>query len=238
MKLELALGGVALLLIPLVACEHAPNDTSRTSSPVPTPTGTSIPPSRPTRPPPTPPPPDEDFVCPADVPLTDSDLDKEVGWKPGAASPGSCSATDLQTITANFKNTNIRTYFDLGQGISETCFACAFSKDTDASWGPIVGTAENNGETGFVNLGACYGAIEGAACGKAIQYESFCSNVACNECAVTSSEREQCVTKASESNGMCAPFTDKRTTSCPSWQLNVKSCGDVQLAIKTLCGTP
>jgi hypothetical protein len=52
--------------------------------------------------------------CPADVPLTEADLDKEVGWKPAKASPGVCSAADLTKLEANFKNTNIKTYFDLG----------------------------------------------------------------------------------------------------------------------------
>ena len=238
MKLLLSCAGALLLL---VACT-----TDDGSIAGPTPVPTTRPPSRGSssstggipRDPPEPP--DDPIVetCPSNVPLTASDLDKEIGWKSGAPAQGACTPDDLQQIETNFKDTGIRTYFDLGKEISDPCFACVFSKDTDAKWGPIVGTAENDGETGFVNYGACFGAIEGDACGKAIQYESFCQNVACNECTTTSSERAKCIAQAESGGGMCESFVSTKTKSCPSWTLNVKSCGEIQTAIKTLCGTP
>jgi len=178
------------------------------------------------------------IICPMDVPLSNADLDKEIGWKPGSPAQGSCSTADISQLESNFKSTSITTYFDLAKGVSDTCHACVVSKDTDAKWGPIVGTAENNGETGFVNYGACFGAIEGDACGKAIQYEAFCQNIACNECVTTESERAKCISAASAAGNMCESFTNEKTKSCPSWSLNVKSCGDVLTAIKTLCGAP
>lgn len=239
MKLALACTGTVLAFV-LVACGSSNDDPIRTIPPGSVSTGTpSRPPSRPTPPPPS----DDDwgddgYGCPSNIPLTEADLDKEIGWKPGAPAQGSCSETDLQTLSANFKSTSIRTYFDLAKGVSDTCRACVVSKDTDAKWGPIVGTAENDGETGFVNYGACFGAIEGDACGKAIQYQSFCENVACNECATTTQERADCITKTTSSGGMCESFANERTTACPSWTLNVKSCGDIMKAIETLCGTP
>lgn len=240
MKLALAGFGTVVALL-LVACGSSGSSSGEvgTLPPRQVSTGTpSRPPSRPTPPPPS----DDDFgddgFCPIDVPLTAADLDQEIGWKPGAPAQGSCSATDLQKLAANFKSTNIKTYFDLANGVSDTCRACVVSKDTDAKWGPIVGTAENDGETGFVNYGACFGAIEGEPCGKAIQYESFCTNIACNECATTAAEREACIVEAIDAGGMCKSFATTRSSACPSWTLNVKSCGDVQKAIATLCGTP
>ena len=182
--------------------------------------------------------PSEPVECPQDVPLTVADLDKEVGWKPGAQAQGSCTTTEITQIEANFKDTGVRTYFDLAKNVSDTCRACAFSKDSDATWAPIVGTAENNGETGFINYGACFGAIEGGTCGKAIQYQMFCENVACGECTTTTSERAKCIAQSETAGGMCESFVSTKTTSCPSWTLNVKSCGEIQTAIKTLCGAP
>jgi hypothetical protein len=175
--------------------------------------------------------------CPGDAPLSEADLDDEIGWKPSAASPGACSATDLEQLEDNFADTSLTSYSDLGKNLSDTCRACVISKDTDATWGPIVAVGGTSGQTGFVNYGACFGAIEGAPCGKAIQYESFCTNIACEGCA-TRQELAECVTTSTSANGMCASFANKRTSACPSWALNVKSCGTILKAVATLCGSP
>lgn len=181
---------------------------------------------------------DPDDFCPSNAPLSEADLDDEIGWKPSAPAQGSCTTADLEQLKDNFSDTALRTYLDLGKDLSDTCRACVITKDTDATWGPIVTVAETNGESGFVNYGACFGAIEGAPCGKAIQYESFCTNIACQECATTREELAECVTKSTDGSGMCASFAGNRTKSCPSWALNVKSCGEILKAIATLCGTP
>jgi len=172
--------------------------------------------------------------CPANVPLTDADLEKEIGWKPAKANPQACTAADITKLEANFKNTMIKTYFDLGEGLGDACFACVFAKDTDANWGPIVGTAENMGETGFVNFGACFGEVEDPACGKALQFEQFCYNIACNECTTTSTERQKCVETAGAS-GMCTTFGDETAKACPNIQTSAKKCNSIIDAAKTLC---
>ena len=174
--------------------------------------------------------------CPQNVPLTEADLEKEIGWKEAKKTPGACSPTDLTQLEKNFEDTGIKSYFDLGKQLSDECFACVFAKDTDANWGPIVGTAENNGETGFVNFGACFGAVEDPACGKALQYEQFCYNIACNECATTSTERQKCTEKAG-SSGMCTEFGDTTATACPNIQTSAKQCNSIIDAAKTLCGS-
>lgn len=178
---------------------------------------------------------EEPSDCPADVPLTAADLDKEIGWKPAKATPGACTAQDITQLEANFKDTGIKTYFDLGKDLSTECFGCVFAKDTDANWGPIVGTAENDGQTGFVNFGACFGEVEDEACGKALQYEQFCYNIACNECSSTSTERQKCVEKAG-SSGMCTEFGDTTAKACPNIQSSAKKCNSIIDAAKTLCG--
>ena len=174
--------------------------------------------------------------CPQNVAITEADLDKEIGWKAAVAAPGSCEQADITQLEANFKDTNIQSYFDLGNGLSAECKACVFSKDTDANWQPIVGTAENNGETGFVNFGACFGSIEGDACGKALQYEQFCYNIACNECATTQTERQKCIGTAGDTGGMCEEFGKSTGTACPKLQDTASQCNSVLDAVKTLCG--
>lgn len=174
--------------------------------------------------------------CPKSSPLTAADLDKEIGFKPAKQSPGVCSVEDITKLEANFKDTGIKTYFDLGKGLSDGCFACAFSKDTDTNWQPIVGTAENDGQTGFVNFGACFGFVEDEACGKALQYEQFCYNIACNECTTTSTERQKCVEKAG-SSGMCKDFGDVTAKACPNMQTTAKKCNSIIDGVKTLCGS-
>lgn len=241
MKRVLFFSSSCTVAVVVAACSggtDVPTFTTPASATTSVPTSSpGLPPKRPGPPPPSDDPPEPDpFECPANVALTPTDLDQEIGWKSGAPAKGSCTAADLTKLASNFEDTGVQTYFDLAKGVSTTCKACAVSKDTDAKWAPIVGTAANNGETGFINYGACFGAIEGDACGKAIQYEKFCENIACNECAFDSKERAACVSKAGASGGMCSKFASTRTSACPSWTLNVKSCGDILEAIKTLCG--
>lgn len=177
-------------------------------------------------------------ACPPNIPLTAADLDAEIGWKAAAPSAGACSTADLTQLQNNFNNPAIASYLDLGNGLSTTCKACAISLDTAGSWGPIVATAADNGATGFINFGACFGSIEGAACGKSLQYEQFCYNVACNECAVTQAERQMCITKAGDPGGMCKGFGDTTTVNCPNIATTAAKCNTIFDAVKTLCGGP
>lgn len=182
--------------------------------------------------------PDEDAgACPASVALTAADIDEEIGWKPAAKVTGACSADDLVRLEANFKDAAVTSYFDFGKGLSDTCSACAIAKDTDDKWGPIVGVAASNGATGFVNFGACFGAVVAEPCGKAVQYEELCYNVACDECAATQSEQQSCVSAAGE-DGMCKAFAATTQDACPGLSGAVDQCGTVLDAVKTLCGAP
>jgi hypothetical protein len=176
---------------------------------------------------------DDAGSCPVDIPLTAADLDKDQGWKPAKAPYAACTSGDLLQLEGNFKNTNIKTYADLGTGLSASCVACVITEDTENNWGPLV-TAQGGG-TGFVNFGACFGAVESEACGKALQYEQFCYNIACNDCTTTSSERQKCVEKAG-SSGMCTSFGSATAKACPNIQTSAKSCNSIIDAAKTLCG--
>lgn len=183
---------------------------------------------------------DQGPACPAkpDKPITADVLDQEIGWKPAKAAPGSCTQADLTKLEANFKDTNLKTYFDLGNGLSPDCVTCTFSKDTDANWQPIVGTAMDNGMTGFINFGACFGSKDGDACGKALQYEQFCYNIVCNQCATTQTEHDQCVQAAGMDQDICGALGDATGKACPNLQANAKACNTIIDAVTTLCGAP
>lgn len=127
------------------------------------------------------------------------------------------------------------TYLDLGKNLSASCKACAISYDTDANWQPIVATFANGGDTGFINFGACFGAVEGSACGKALQYEQFCYNIACNECTTTSTQRQQCVSVAGATGGMCNTFGNTTATSCPNIATTATTCNSILDSVKYLC---
>jgi hypothetical protein len=177
----------------------------------------------------------EPIVCPAVLPLTAADLDNEVNWKPAKAVPGACSTQDLAQLETNFKGIGIQSYYELGKDLSPDCFACVLTKDTDATWGPFVATEADDGKTGFVNYGACFGYVEDVECGKAVQYEQFCYNVACNKCTTTKEDRQDCVAKAG-ADGMCADFKTARNTACPNIDASAKKCNSIIDSAKTLCG--
>jgi hypothetical protein len=183
--------------------------------------------------------PEEDAAsnCPKAITLTAADLKADPGFKAATASPGVCSEADIKMVETNSKDMSIKTWFDLAKGINPACTACLTSKDTDANWQPVVGTASNNGETGFYNFGACFGSVEGVACGEAIQFAQFCGNAACPraECGATTTQRNQCLQKANAAGGPCAAFSDEVTKSCPKIQDTAKKCNNILDGMRTLC---
>jgi hypothetical protein len=193
--------------------------------------GPAVKPTPPEIPPDTPVPPPPDPCPPPATPLTAADLDKEVGYHAAIISATACTTGDITTLETNSNDTTIKSFFDLGKNLSDTCKSCVLAKDTDTHWAPIVGTASDNGATGFYDFGACFGAVEGDACGKAVQYSEFCFNVACNKC----SNRDACVKKAGGKGGYCEAFGAEVVKSCPNVQQTTALCGNIIDAAKYLC---
>ncbi len=196
-----------------------------------TPPPAHTPPVIPDVPPDPPPPPPPDPCPPPAQALTAADLDKQVGYHAAIISANACTTGDITTLDNNSNDTTIKSFFDLGKNLSDTCKACVLAKDTDTHWAPIVGTAADNGATGFYDFGACFGAVEGDACGKAVQYSEFCFNVACNSC----SNRDACVKKAAAKGGYCEAFGAEVVKSCPNIQQTTNFCGNIIDAAKYLC---
>lgn len=172
--------------------------------------------------------------CPGAIGVSSADLDAEIGWRCAAAAKGACTTQEITTIEANLKNAGTTSYYDLANGVSGACKSCVITKTTDPSWGPIVATAADNGATGFINFGACFGYLMGADCGKALQYEQACYNVACSECATDSTQRQKCIEVAGD--GGCKGFGDATAAACPDLQSASKQCNNVLDSIRTLCG--
>ena len=175
-------------------------------------------------------------VCPKNLTLTAADLDKDIGWKPAVKTPGACTEADLMQFDKNLKSFQFKKYLDLGNALSAPCKACAISVDTDQAWGPIVGMAADGGFTGFFNFGACFGEIEGAACGKSLQYEQLCYSAQCGGCA-TQNEKNVCVGTANQSPALCRSFSDQVPVDCPDLMNTAKQCNSIVDAVKTLCGS-
>jgi len=167
---------------------------------------------------------------PGAYPLEAGTLDEEIGWKPADAGRGACTDEELATVLSNPVDGG---YFDLANGVSVGCRACIVSKDTDDAWGPIVGTAENGGETGFINIGACFAVAFGAACGKAVQYERFCKNLACYEwCAPVAIPGCEALSLAP--TAMCHAFGLETDAACPDDAGT--TCATIGDVLRSVCG--
>jgi len=174
-------------------------------------------------------------ACPVEESLSSADLDKAVGWHCPAPKKGACTAAEIDTISKNLDDTNVKSFFDITNGVGDACKACAVSKDTDAKWAPIVGIASTNGESGILNYGACFGHLIGASCGRSVQYSEFCFDQACGDCATSQTERTDCVKAASA--GTCKGFVDSIAKECPLLANFEDQCSDIVNVVKVVCGS-
>jgi hypothetical protein len=249
MRTALAVSGLVVAMF-VAACSSSPpdipNDVALTAPPRRAPkeqAGTSSPATNPPAPAPAPGSGDGTdsagagaLACPQKQAVAAADFDASVSWRSAARMAGACNATDGDSLEKAFADPNLKTWVELGTRVSPACRACVISYDSDAAWGLIVATAADGGATGFVNFGACFGHLEGAPCGKAMQYEQFCYGLACDACPAGAAEQQTCTTKASEAGGMCETFARTRSESCPNIQANLPKCGTIRDAVTTLCG--
>ena len=167
--------------------------------------------------------------CPG--PVTADDI---IAWKaPKAASPGSCSPTDMANLTAKFNDDNA-TYMDIYTAIGATCQACVFSNQADTNWQEIVWSPDMASGNAFVNFGACYDLAPGgsAACGKGVQDDQFCYEAACPDACT---DQMGCSTTAS--SGVCMMYDSEVTSGCGSAVTALdKDCSDAIDAIQFQCG--
>ncbi len=197
-------------------------------------------------PPPLPPdPPEPPDACvpnacpPCNQPaITAADLDSAVGYKSAVAQTGACTSGEITQLDNNANDPSTKSYADLGKGLSVACKACVIANDTDSHWAPVVATAKDMGQTGFYDFGACFGAVEGDACGKAVQYSQFCFDSVCTCAGTDQNARAACVKKAAAKGGACATLNDAVVSACPKIQDTQTTCGDILDAARFLCSSP
>jgi hypothetical protein len=175
-------------------------------------------------------------LAPDKAPKDPSELDANPGWKPALAPDAKCTSEELTTFEKNLNDQNLKSWKDLGTSLSDACAACIITPDTATNWGPVVYTASDDGNTGFYNFGACFGALDPSdACGKAVQYLEFCLDSACTDC-TAQTDRDQCIKDASADGGPCKSFTDTTNSTCKKLSANSTKCDNVAGAAKALCG--
>jgi hypothetical protein len=173
-------------------------------------------------------------ACAANVPMTAADLDKDIGWKPAQAPHAACTAEEIAQFGANLNDMTLTQWSDLAKGLGMPCADCIVTSHAATNWGPIV-TNANMGTGGFTNFGACFGHVFSESCGKAIQYDEFCLDVACEAC-LTTQERQDCAESAVGPGGMCFEFAATVNVECPNLGIAPKECLTAFDSAKFLCG--
>ena len=178
--------------------------------------------------------------CPGAAP-TKADLDNPdgaPGWNPPKPrNTTACSVSDISAFGANLNNQNLTSWDDLVKGLPTTCAQCILSRESDAHWQLVV--ADATGANGFVNWGACYAvAPHGSnACGQAVQYLNFCTDISCNSC--PDAQFQSCTQAKATTSACDANFGQALTSSCD--QTNAQAlddaCGSAVNAASVLCGT-
>ena len=181
----------------------------------------------------TPPPPNDDETkqetCgPNGAYATMEAFDAQFGWKPPAPRQNVCTADDLAAIAAVQQAASYR---DFVAGASAACQACALTTKDSPNWAPIVITNEA-GTAGIANYGACFAAVDSAACGKARQYLELCVAAACSEC-TTQGDLRDCFERSK--NKQCETMFVEAQTQCTKLAEADASCGSLQAGIEYLC---
>jgi hypothetical protein len=167
--------------------------------------------------------------------VTPASLDQDPGWKPAKAPAPACTTSELSQFEKNLSDTNVKTWQDLATDLGATCAACIVTSDAETNYGPIVYVAASGGTKGYYNFGACFGAVESPACGKAIQYLEYCLDATCDSC-FTQSKRDTCISDATGTGGTCSSFATTMSSECKNLSVSGKKCNNMIVAAKTLCG--
>jgi hypothetical protein len=173
-------------------------------------------------------------TCLVDPEVTPATFEQSPGYKPGAQNSGACTTVDLSQFEKNLDDANIKTWKDLGTDIGTTCADCIITSKEAANWGPVVYT-DDVGDRGFYNFGACFGVVEQASCGKAVQFLEWCLDAACDAC-TTQGDRDSCIESAFDTGGPCESFAETLGAECKNLTTSGKKCNNILDAAKTLCG--
>jgi hypothetical protein len=134
------------------------------------------------------------------------------GYKNPRVQPGACEPGVTKVIEDLFDaNPSGVKFTDIKDALADDpgCAECAFGKEADAEWAPLV---EATSGQGFIqNGGGCVAVVsKNEDCGKAYFEWDLCLNFACTDC--EGSDQQSCVSAVQSS--ACKDQTDALGTAC------------------------
>lgn len=172
-------------------------------------------------------------ACTPNAPATNSIAD----YKDPNASAKSCTAADLQAVEAEIAKGNSK-FVDLEtfmKARNVTCASCMFTKEADATWGPLVYVGNAGGALQY--YGACFARAPGGsvACGKAVQATFDCLDAVCDETACGGQAQVSACTKTALADpSSCGKFN--LGASCPNLDQLFNSCEKFTGVLEVMCG--
>ena len=169
-------------------------------------------------------------TCPTPDPVTSADIG--LTWVPPGPPQAVCGQADLDALKKVFADgKGSAKYTDIEAALGATCGPCVFTAKTGARWGMIIKdgakiAADNS-------LGACFGALSTAECGKARFEIDSCLEIACpqSDCGT---DTKACNAKALK--GACKSFVAPYTTACPDETTLIDNCTNFVRIIEVTCG--
>ena len=174
--------------------------------------------------------PDVVSTCPTTTPVTAADIG--LTWVAPGAPQSVCGQSDLDALKKVFADgKGSAKYTDIEKALGTTCGPCVFTAKAGARWGMIIKDGANI--IADNSLGACFGALSTAECGKARFEIDSCLDIACpqTDCGTDTSA---CNTKALK--GACKSFVAPYTTACPDEDTLIKNCANFVRIIEVTCG--
>ena len=169
-------------------------------------------------------------TCPTTTPVTAADIG--LTWVAPGAPQNVCNQADLDALKAVFDaGKGSAKYSDIEKSLGATCGPCVFTAVKGARWGMIIKDGAN--PVADNSLGACFGALSTAECGKARFEIDSCLDIACpqSDCGTDTSA---CNTKALK--GACKSFVTPYTTACPDETALLTNCANFVRIIEITCG--
>jgi hypothetical protein len=150
-----------------------------------------------------------------------------------------CTSADL-TLLETEANKDNATFKDVETAVaaqSASCAACIFTKEGDATWGPVVYVGTDG--SALANWGACFEKVAaiGAACGQAYNQTQQCMLARCKSGATyctTEAEEDTCVDTVLQDTSSCGQYD---MSTCPADNVLDQYCGDIVMMAKVICGT-
>lgn len=168
--------------------------------------------------------------CPTTVPIGLADIGLK--WFAPGPSQNACNQANLDALKAAFASAGgSAKYSDIETSLGPTCSACVFTVKSADRWGLII--KDGAAVVADNSLGACFGELSTAACGKARFEIDYCLDMVCPQ-ATCGTDTKDCNTKALK--GACETFLVPYTAACPEEETLIRACASFARVIEVVCG--